>query len=59
MADSKLEKFFIVSLIDRVSEPAKGVGKALMEVQRTAKDGFMTKGSGTAAHRAPPAGSEY
>lgn len=47
MADSKLEKlFFIVSLIDRVSAPAKGVGKALMEVQRTAKDGFMTIGKG-------------
>ena len=50
MADSELEKlFFIVLLIDRVSEPAKGGGKALMEVQRTAKDGFMTKGNGTAA----------
>lgn len=47
MADSKLEKlFFIVSLIDRVSEPAKGVGKALMEIQQTAKDGFMTIGKG-------------
>ena len=47
MADSKLEKlFFIFSLIDRVSEPAKGVGKALMEIQQTAKDGFMTIGKG-------------
>lgn len=47
MTESGLEKlFFIVSLIDRVSKPAKGVGKALMEVQRTARDGFMTIGKG-------------
>ena len=47
MTGSGLEKlFFVVSLIDRVSKPSKGVNKSLLAVQRTAKDGFMNIGKG-------------
>lgn len=47
MTGAALEKlFFTISLIDKVTKPGKGVSKTMLEIQRTARAGFMDIGKG-------------